>query len=148
MIARRKLFQAAGAALALGMLPLASAQRKAPEVTVYLSPGCECCHRWQDHMRANGFTITTISVDNVVPLKRRLGVPAELDSCHTAVVGGYVVEGHVPAADVKRLLGERSAKGLAVAGMVPGSPGMESRTARPYDTIAFDGTGMRVFERH
>ena len=147
-IARRKLLQVAGAAFTLGVLPLAHAQGRAPEVIVYLNPGCECCHRWQDHMRANGFTITTVALDNVIPLKRKLGVPAELDSCHTAVVRGYVVEGHVPAADVKRLLREGSAKGLAVAGMVPGSPGMEGATARPYDTIAFDGANTRVFARH
>ena len=99
-------------------------------------------------MRANGFTIRTVALDNVIPLKRKLGVPAQLDSCHTAVVDGYVVEGHVPAADVKRLLRERSAKGLAVAGMVSGSPGMEGPAARPYDTIAFDGADTRIFARH
>lgn len=148
MTTRRKLFQAAGAALAFGMLPRARAQETLPEVTVYLSPDCQCCHRWQSHMRSNGFTLKTITLENVIPLKRKLGVPEALDSCHTAVVDGYVIEGHVPAADVKRLLRERSARGLAVPGMVAGSPGMEGRTAKPYASIAFTETGSRVFAQH
>jgi hypothetical protein len=92
--------------------------------------------------------MTTVLAD-VAPMKRKLGVPEALYSCHTATVGGYAIEGHVPAADVKRLLRERpSVKGLAVPGMVPGSPGMEGRTAKPYSTLAFDDAGSRVFERH
>ena len=149
MITKRTFVQAAGAAFALSFLSRARAQDARSNVTVYLSPACDCCHRWQRHMRANGFRLETIVLADVTPMKRKLGVPEALYSCHTATVGGYAIEGHVPASDVKRLLRERpSATGLAVPGMVPGSPGMEGRTAEPYLTLAFDATGSRVFERH
>jgi hypothetical protein len=100
-------------------------------------------------MRANGFFVETKDVDDLSKVRRAGAVPDALASCHTAFVGGYVIEGHVPAADVWRLLRERPpVKGLSVPGMVVGSPGMEQGTPRPYATIAFDGRGTRVFAQH
>lgn len=115
----------------------------ADEVTVYMSPLCGCCKKWEDHLRENGFRVRSVHVDDVQPYKSRYGVAPSLASCHTAVVGGYVVEGHVPAADIRRLLKERPAiRGLAVPGMPRGSPGMEQGQQRdPYEVLSFDGAG-------
>lgn len=100
-------------------------------------------------MRAAGFRLETRNLADVTAVKRKLGVPEALRSCHTAMLGDYVLEGHVPAADVKRLLRERTkARGLAVPGMPAGAPGMEQGRPQPYSTIAFDASGSRVFERH
>lgn len=135
--------QASPARVAAGDLPV---------VTVYKSPTCGCCSKWVDHLRANGFEVKTTDMPDVQPMKQRFGVPADLASCHTAVVGGYVIEGHVPAEDVKRLLAERpDVTGLAVPGMPIGSPGMEveGRAPQPYDVIAFTKQGKRtVFASH
>lgn len=134
--------------MALAAVPAAQAQLK-PLVTVYKNPACGCCGEWEKHMRASGFRVETNAVADVTPLKRKLGIPEALYSCHTATVGGYVLEGHVPAGDVKRLLRERAKLvGLAVPGMVVGSPGMEQGAPQPYSTIAFDDRGSRVFARH
>ena len=116
MMTRRWFLLSAGAALLGGALP-AGAQR-APEVKVYKSPACGCCGGWVSHMRANGFRVVTTDVADVMPIKRSSGVPDALASCHTALVDGYALEGHVPAADVWRLLRERpKVTGLAVPGM-------------------------------
>lgn len=148
MTTRRSFVNQLGALLALGLLPNAQAQ-DAGTVTVYMSPACGCCDEWQKHMRAGGFRLETHKVSDVVPMKQNLGVPEALWSCHTATAGGYVFEGHVPASDIKRLLRERaSVKGLAVPGMVAGSPGMEQGTPKPYATLAFDERGSRTYERH
>ena len=122
-------------------------------MTVYKSPTCGCCEKWVEHMRANGFHVVTVDRLDVTPVKREHGIGEELASCHTAIVSGYAIEGHVPAADVRRLLAERPAgvRGLAVPGMPSGSPGMEMPGAPPdrYDVVAFDSTGARrVFARH
>lgn len=105
-----------------------------PLVTVYKSPTCGCCGLWVDHMREAGFAVEVIEEQNLSPRKAELGVPPGMGSCHTATVGGYVIEGHVPADDVRRLLMERPpARGLAVPGMPIGSPGMEMGSRRdPY----------------
>lgn len=148
MITRRALLGATAAALALGRFAHVGAQ-DAPLVSVYKSPACGCCGEWMKHMRANGFRVETHDVADVMPIKRRYGVPDELASCHTAVVGGYAIEGHVPAADVQKLLRERpKLRGLAVPGMVAGSPGMEQGPPQPYATLAFDDRGSRIFMRH
>ena len=123
-----------------------------PPVTVYKSRSCGCCGKWVDHMRKSGFTVEVQDVDNVHPIKMRVGVPIAKGSCHTAEVAGYFLEGHVPASDVKRLLSEKpAAKGLAVPGMPLGSPGMEAADGRtqPYDVelVANDGSTSR-FSRH
>ena len=115
----------------------------APTVTVYKSPTCGCCSMWVEHLEASGFEVNAIDRDDMAAVKDSLGVPDHLSSCHTAVVGGYVVEGHVPAEDVARLLEEQpAAHGLAVPGMPAGSPGMEMGGRRdPYDVIVFDEAG-------
>ena len=96
-------------------------------VDVYKSPTCGCCSKWVDHLKANGFTVRSHDTDDVVAHKTRLGVPAGYGSCHTAQVGGYLVEGHVPAKEIRRLLKENPrARGLAVPAMPMGLPGMET----------------------
>jgi hypothetical protein len=116
-----------------------------PTVTVFKSPTCNCCKKWVAHMRENGFTVRTKDRQDVQPVKNKLGVPGKLRSCHTARVGGEVVEGHVPASLVKTYLRSDSARatGLAVPGMPVGSPGMEvpGRDAQPYQVMAFTGDG-------
>jgi hypothetical protein len=123
----------------------------APEVTVYKSPTCGCCTKWVEHMQRAGFTVTAHDLDNVAPIKRRHGVPQALESCHTALVGNYVVEGHVPADVIQRMLRERPRiAGIAVPGMPAGSPGMEYPDARPqpYNVMAFRAEGgWSVYER-
>jgi hypothetical protein len=121
-----------------------------PEVVVYKSPACGCCGSWVDHMKANGFTVKVVEQNDVTPVKQRLGVPAHLASCHTALIGGYVVEGHVPASAVKRMLKEKpSAVGVSVPGMPIGSPGMEGPNPEPFSTQLFDERGRaRVFESY
>ena len=136
-----------------GMLALtAAAHNSGPapiEVTVWKSPTCGCCSKWVDHMRASGFTVVTHDTVNVDPVKKRLGVPADMVSCHTAVVNGYVIEGHVPAADIQKLLRDKpKVTGLAVPGMVAGSPGMEGGRSDPYAVVTFGGGASRVFARH
>jgi hypothetical protein len=99
---------------------------QAPEMTVYRSPTCTCCGRWLEHMKQNGFAIKDIPTEDMDAIKRQHGVPAALQSCHTALVGGYWVEGHVPAEDVKKLLRDKPAvAGISVPGMPVGTPGME-----------------------
>ena len=111
-------------------------------VTVYASPSCGCCHKWIAHLRANQFKVNEESLSNVIPVKRRLGVPESLWSCHTGTVEGYVVEGHVPADVIQRMLTERPAiAGLAVPGMPAGSPGMEGLTKDRYDVVSFTRSG-------
>lgn len=123
-----------------------------PTVTVYKSPTCGCCAKWVTHLQENGFEVKTVDMPDVGPQKAQLGLPRALSSCHTAVVDGYVVEGHVPASDVKRLLTERpDVAGIAVPGMPIGSPGMEveGRAAQKYDVIAYTKDGQTsVFASH
>lgn len=112
------------------------------EVTVYKSPTCGCCTKWIEHMRKNGFKVKAYDVKDVMPIKRKSGVRPEQASCHTALVGGYVVEGHVPAKDVKRMLKEKpKIKGLTVPGMVVGSPGMEGPSKHPYKVLTITESG-------
>lgn len=132
-------------------LPLHAGAQRTQTVTVYKSPTCGCCGEWVKHLRSNGFKVEAHDVADLDPIKQKLGVRPELASCHTATVGGYTIEGHVPAADIKRLLAERpkKAKGLAVPGMPIGSPGMETGPPQPYATLLFDAAGgTRVFARH
>lgn len=119
------------------------------EITVYKSPTCGCCSKWVDHINANGFKAIVHDTSDMAPVKTKLGVPRAMESCHTAVVNGYVIEGHVPAADIHRLLRERpKVAGLSVPGMVTGSPGMEGNRTDPYSVVTF-GTGTSsVFSRH
>ena len=123
-----------------------------PTMTVYKSPTCGCCTKWVEHIEAAGFTVQTQDLADVTSRKDALGVPQRLRSCHTAKVGEYVIEGHVPAADVKHLLSEApEVRGVAVPGMPVGSPGMEvpGRPAQPYRVIAFSAEeAASIFARH
>jgi hypothetical protein len=133
-------------AMGLAVLPLAPRAAERPRVTVHKDPGCGCCTGWAEHLEAAGFPVTAINTPRMNAVKARLGVPHDLAACHTAEVDGYVVEGHVPAAAIDRLLAERpSAKGLAVPGMPIGSPGMEGGEPEVYDVILFGPQGNRVF---
>lgn len=121
-------------------------------LTVYKTPTCGCCDGWVAHMREAGFAVTVNNVPDTGPVRARHGLPDALAACHTGLVGGYLIEGHVPAADVRRLLAQKPAAiGLAVPGMPMGSPGMETlRNDRdPYDTLLVLRNGAsRVFARH
>lgn len=121
-----------------------------PEVTVYKTASCGCCVLWAEHLQREGFLVRSIDVVDLAPYKRKAGVPAPLGACHTAFVGGYVIEGHVPGDAVKRLLAEKPAiAGLVVPGMPIGSPGMEMGARKdPYEILALskDGT-TAVYER-
>lgn len=134
----------AGLTALLAGLSLA-AQSKPDAVTVYKDPTCECCAKWVEHLQQRGFVATVIETADVEAVKRKNGVPPAGWSCHTALVGGYVIEGHVPAADVRRLLEERPAGviGLTVPAMPIGAPGMEMPGGRvdPYNVVAFDKEG-------
>ncbi|QXD14742.1 DUF411 domain-containing protein [Rhodocaloribacter litoris] len=126
----------------LGLAFSLNGRAELPKMVVYKSPTCGCCSKWVDHMRAAGFTVETHDVRDVSPVKAQYGVSQRLASCHTALVDGYVVEGHVPAEQVKRLLEARPAvTGLAVPGMPMGSPGMEGAYAEAYDVLTFDAHG-------
>lgn len=139
------------ALLVSGAGPLIAAGTPLPAVAVIKSASCGCCGAWIDHLRANGLAVTVRDVADVAPEKRRLGVPKALESCHTALVEGYVIEGHVPAPDVKRLLSDRSSgvRGLAVPGMPVGSPGMEVGDRKePYQVVAWTANGTYIFSRY
>jgi hypothetical protein len=121
-----------------------------PKIVVTKDPTCGCCDGWVDHLRASGFTAEVLESSEINRLKIRLGVPQDLASCHTAEVDGYIIEGHVPAPAITRLLADRpQAKGLAVPGMPVGSPGMEVEGTAPetYEVILFGSSGQRRFAR-
>ena len=114
-----------------------------PTVLVYKSPTCGCCNGWVEHMEAAGFTVDARDVRDLMTVKRDGGVPPQMSSCHTAIIDGYVVEGHVPADQVKRLLAERpEGAGIAVPGMPIGSPGMEGPNPQPYQVLSFSHDGQ------
>ncbi|NJM35281.1 MAG: DUF411 domain-containing protein [Rhodomicrobium sp.] len=149
MITRRSLL-AAGTLAGLGLLQAARAE-PLPLVTVNKDPNCGCCGAWADHLRAAGFPVKTVETQSLRAVKHRLGVPAELSSCHTAEVAGYVIEGHVPAPEIARLLREKPAgKGLAVPEMPIGSPGMEVEGSEneTYDVLLFGDGEPTVFARY
>ena len=143
-----------------GSLSVASglaAQRRAPasppptHVVVYKSASCGCCGQWVDYMRRNGFSVEVHNQDDLTAIKRTAGVSDANASCHTAQIGGYVVEGHVPVEAIRRMLRERPAiAGLAVPGMVAGTPGMEQGNEHhAYDVVAIGRDGRTsVYERH
>ncbi len=141
-LVRRSLF-------ALGLLAATAAQAADPAVEVWKSPLCGCCGGWVAHLRAAGFTVVVHDVDDVTPIKVARGVGDDLASCHTATLDGFVVEGHVPAGDLRRLLAERpTITGLAVPGMPPGAPGMGT-DGTPWEVVAFDAAGARtLYARH
>jgi len=119
-------------------------------ITVYKSPTCKCCNKWVQHLEDNGFNVNTVNKFDMKSIKSQESVPRQLASCHTAVVGDYVIEGHVPAADIKRLLNEQPAiAGLSVPGMPMGSPGMEGARKDAYNVLTLTKNGdSTVFSKY
>jgi len=147
---RRNLISLAVGAMALTAIP-ALAANTLPAVEVFKNPSCGCCGAWVDHLKAAGFDVKVTMVDDTSVVRKKYGLPDKFGSCHTAVVGGYVVEGHVPAADVKKLLAMKpAAVGVAVPGMPVGSPGMEMGSRKdPYQVLLVDKQGReRVFSSY
>lgn len=135
------------AAVAGGILY--SQRSMATEIVVYKTPTCGCCGKWEDHLRQAGFKVTSKPMENINSIKAEHQIPSDLWSCHTALVGGYVIEGHVPASAIKKLLAAKptDSKGLAVPGMPIGSPGMEGPNPEKYDVVSIQGDGSaKVFE--
>lgn len=137
------------ASAALAMLVLLPAMAAAAEITVYKSPYCGCCGAWVKHMKDHGHDVKTVEMEDLTAIKKMTGVAEPLQSCHTAVVDGYVIEGHVPASDVARLLQNKpKARGLAVPGMPVGSPGMEGPAPQAYDVLLFQTDGSTTVYAH
>lgn len=142
-ITRRTLLGFVGT-IALGTLTAAHAEQLV--ITVHKDPNCGCCSGWVAHLRDAGFAVRVDEASDLELVRSRLGVPTDLVACHTAEVDGYLIEGHVPAPALRRLLSERpAAKGLAVPGMPAGSPGMEGGQSQPYAVILFGPEGRRHF---
>lgn len=135
--------------IAAGLL-LTSSLAAAGTLEVYKSPSCGCCTAWAEHMRDNGFEVEVHNTQNLQSIKEKAGLKPGMGSCHTAFIDGYAIEGHVPAADVKRLLEQRpDAHGLTVPGMPVGSPGMEMGDRRDaYKVLLYGDQGVRVFSEH
>lgn len=135
--------------LAWGVVPRVSV---AADMTVYKSPSCGCCGGWVTHMESSGFSVEVQNVEDVYVIKEQLNVPPNAASCHTAKIGGYVIEGHVPAADIRRLLKDKpKIDGIAAPGMPMGSPGMEvpGEPADKYNVVTFSGGKMGgIFATH
>ena len=144
-----RFFAAAVCAAALSVVTAAAptVALKKPKITVYKDPSCGCCKNWIEHLIKHGYRVDAKDSPDMAKIKNTVGVPGELKSCHTAVVDGYLIEGHVPAADIDRLLATKpKVKGLAVPGMPMGSPGMEGPTKQHYQVLAFDRAGkVEVF---
>ena len=139
-----------GTAVSIANSASALELRALPVMRVSKDPNCGCCSGWVEHIRAGGFQTTVVEMSELAPLKSRLKVPSHLASCHTAEIGGYVIEGHVPSSAIKRLLSERPrAIGLAVPGMPVGSPGMEVSGSpdEPYEVVLFGPAGARTYGR-
>jgi hypothetical protein len=143
---RRRLLQFIGAAVALPSAPVRA--EPAPAVKVWKDPSCGCCNGWVEHLRGSGFSVAVSDVADLASIKAEAGIPADLASCHTARIDPYVLEGHVPAAAIRRLLQERpQAIGLAVPGMPIGSPGMEGGSPEIYAVILFGKSQRAVYGR-
>jgi len=144
---RRQFLQMAAAATLAVAIRLHAA---GTQVQVYKTPTCSCCGNWVQHLRNNGFQVSVQEVRDTAEYRRKYGVPRQLTSCHTAVVNGYAIEGHVPAREIQRLLKEQpKAKGLAVPGMPVGSPGMEGARSEAYSVMIFDAEGRAtVYQKY
>src|SRR5712691_11278031 len=128
------------------VLQRSTAEAESAAILVHKDPNCSCCAGWVQHLKDAGFPVRVEETANLQPVRKRLGVPADLAACHTAEVDGYVLEGHVPAVAVRRLLEQRPAAiGLAVAGMPAGSPGMKGGTPQRYDVVLFGANGRQSF---
>ncbi len=136
-------------AMLIGALGMPVFGAAGPLVEVYKSEYCGCCHEWVKHLEDNGFTVKATNVENPSDYREKFGIPKELGSCHSAKVGGYALEGHVPASEIKRLLAEKpKATGLAVPAMPLGSPGMEGPRRDAYDVILVNKDGSKSVYRH
>ena len=140
----------AQAIIAIALIVNSSLHAAGPEITVYKTPTCGCCAKWVEHLKENGFSVTVHEVSNTAEYRQKYGVPEKLLSCHTAVVGGYAVEGHVPAKDIHRMLKTHpKGKGIAAPGMPAGSPGMEGPRSDAYSVLLFDEKGNTTeFEKY
>jgi hypothetical protein len=143
------------ALLIAGVIGVSAQQKTAtskPTAVVYKTSSCGCCKLWVEHLKANGFTVEAkdVSADEVRAVSKAAGLKDDDSSCHTARIGGYIVEGHVPAADIQRMLKEKPAiAGIAAPGMPQGSPGMEQGSKEPYDVVAFTKDGKtKLFAKH
>jgi hypothetical protein len=150
-ISRRQfLVDAALAGVATAVLPRLLVAQSQPSLLVYKDPSCGCCTKWVDHMQENGFAVSVQHTTNMGQIKARYHVADQLQSCHTAVAGGYVIEGHIPADDVKRLLKDKpKVTGLTIPGMPASAPGMDMTPYQPFTVLAFDESGKTsVFAKH
>ncbi|HBK90995.1 MAG TPA: hypothetical protein DDZ68_04925 [Parvularcula sp.] len=150
---RTILFAGAGiiAAAAASVTPAWATRSANKKVRVYKTPTCGCCSAWVKHLTAAGFDTQIVDRPDLTPIRARFGAPEDLRSCHLAIIGRYIVEGHVPAASINKLLSEApDASGIFVPGMPPGSPGMEGpHDSQPYDVILLRKNGKReVFDRY
>lgn len=137
---RKQFLQMAAAAIPFGAA--VALRAAATHIQVYKTPTCGCCGNWVKHLQQNGFEVSVQDVPDTTPYRKKYGVPEELMSCHTGIVEGYALEGHVPAAEVQRMLRERpKARGLAVPGMPMGSPGMEAARTQPYSVMLIGANG-------
>jgi hypothetical protein len=144
---RRVLIALAAAPWVLASMPALSA---APAISVFKLTDCSCCDLWAEHLRKNGFMVSMRAVPDLAPVRLKCGVPNIFGTCHTALVDGYAIEGHVPAADIHRLLRSKlKVAGLAVPEMPAGSPGMEGPRSDPYDVLTFDRNGAtQIYARY
>lgn len=118
-------------------------------LTMYHAEGCDCCVKWAEYLTDNGFVVVHEKVQDLQAVKRAHGVPGQLSSCHTAIADGYVIEGHVPAEDIRRLLADQpDAIGLAVPGMPPNSPGMDIPSDQNYHSVLFNESSVAIFNTH
>ena len=138
--------------LTVGLLVLSASVAVAEEkvrATLFKNPGCGCCEKYADYLRANGFEVTSVEAPNMSVIKQSHGVRADLEGCHTTVIGDYVIEGHVPAHAIKRLIAEKiPGRGLAVPGMPIGSPGMEGGTPEIYDVVLYGQQPSKSYGRY
>jgi hypothetical protein len=153
ILERRRLLKLGAAFAALPILALATPSHAAglPEMTAYRNPGCGCCEKWAMGLQADGFLVKLIDDPNLDKRRAEAGVPAQIAGCHTAFLGDYIIEGHVPSEDIVRLLKEKpQARGLAVPGMPMGSPGMETTGPKEaFEVLLFTADGQwTVFAKH
>lgn len=146
---RRRMLKLLGPGLLLGVAALAGRPTTAaavlPTVTLYKNPECDCCGMWAKHLRASGYEVNVLMREDMDPIKLRAGVPDDLATCHTAFIGDYVVEGHVPLPAIEKMLKERpKILGIAVPGMPAGSPGMPTINKEPFQAITFDADGKQT----
>ena len=149
------LIYSAAAMLIAGAIGVSAQQSSAttkPTAVVYKTSSCGCCKMWVEHLKANGFTVEAkdVSSDEVRAVSKAAGLKDDDTSCHTAKIGGYIVEGHVPASDIQRMLKEKPAiAGIAAPGMPQGSPGMEQGSKEPFDVVAFTKDGKtKLYSKH